>query len=93
VDDPLSGQILGHKLPIYVAAIEKSKAGTRFHGFLQIGQRDTWIKEDPEHREAIYARSPRVIAAWTAFSIVLHPDPRLQRRMWDAEIREFRSPV
>lgn len=88
----MTGMVLGHKLPIHVAAIEKTKAGTRFHGFLQISQRDAWIKEDPEHREAIYARSPRVIAAWTAFSIVLHPDPRLQRRMWDAELKALRNP-
>ena len=89
--------VLGHKIPSHVAAVEVVAKGTkeqsyRFHGFLQIGQRDAWIQEDPEHREAIFARSPRVIAAWTAFSIVLHPDPRLQRRMWDAEIKASRSP-
>lgn len=72
----------GARLPDHVAAVETSDLGTRFHGFLTISQRDQWIKEDPEHREATFAQGPKVLEAWKAFSIVLHADPRKQRKLW-----------
>lgn len=71
----------GAKLPEHVVAVERSELGDRFHAFLLISQRDAWVSQDPENREATFARGPRVLAAWNAFSIVLHADPRKQAKL------------
>ena len=70
------------RLPDHVTAVEECLAGTRYHGFRKISQRDEWVAEDPEHRKPCYAHCIEVLKAWDAFSIVLHADPRAQRRIW-----------
>lgn len=61
------------RVPAHVAAVETTKLGTRYHGFLFIAQRDKWVDEDPGHRAAIPFHREEVHAAWDSFTIVLHP--------------------
>jgi hypothetical protein len=75
---------LGPKIPDHVAAVEETAAGTRYHCFLQISQRDEWIAADKEHRLTISRHHPRVLNAWDAFAVVLHAEPRAQRRLWNS---------
>lgn len=69
-------------VPEHVVGLETSRLGNRFHAFLRIQQRIDWIAEDPQNRKAVYAKDSRVLEAWKALSIVLHPDPRAQRALW-----------
>lgn len=83
--DPLT---LRFKVPAHVAAIEIVAKGTkdqshRIHGFLRIAQRDQWIADDRDHREALLVTDRRVMLAWNAFSIVLHAEPKGQKVLWN----------
>jgi len=76
--------LLGKVLPAHVAAVERVRAGTRYHAFLRIAQRDEWIAEDTRSRECISIHHPKILEAWDAFAIVLHAEPRMQRRLWNS---------
>lgn len=76
--------LMRQKVPEHVAAVEEAAAGTRYHCFLRISQRDEWIQEDKEHRLTISRHHPRVLAAWEAFAVVLHPEPKAMKRLWNS---------
>lgn len=69
----------GVKVPEHVTARETTDKGVLYHGFLRIMERNVWIAEDPENREAVFNRDPRVLQAWKSFSIVLHPSAEAAR--------------
>ena len=81
--------LLGKVLPAHVAAVEVVGLGTkdeshRYHAFLRIAQRDEWIAKDTRSRECISIHHPKILEAWDAFAIVLHAEPRMQRRLWNS---------
>lgn len=74
------------RIPPHVGAVEVVPAGTRFHAFRLVSQRDTWVAGDPSTRATIGTKDPRFLAAWEAFSIVLHQDPKKARKLWSLNV-------
>jgi len=78
---------LGCKFPDHVAASETTAAGTKYHAFKKIMDRDEWIQQAPLYRTARMPHDRLVIAAWESFCIILHPDPKGQDRLRRMESR------
>jgi hypothetical protein len=71
----------GERIPAHVVGLETREDGYTYHGFIRIHQRNEWVARDPERRQAVFAQGPRVLQAWKSFSIVLHPDDTIVRKL------------